>query len=239
MHTDIQTGLLALHGNRSEALAEAVLTWLRQRPLAPLEEEVILVQSAGMAEWLKMTLARDGGVCAAMRVELPARFMWRTYRQVLGRDQVPSQCATDKAPLTWRLMHLLPQWMHAPGFEAVAGFLQGDEPDRLYQLASRLADLFDQYQGPGVEPGSKSLAMGLILQDVSRTLTEQDADATVAAAVAAGHADVGIVMCWTGTGVSIAANKVAGVRAALCADAATVAGARRWNDANVLALGMR
>ena len=43
-------------------------------------------------------------------------------------------------------MHLLPQWMHAPGFEAVAGFLQGDEPDRLYQLASRLADLFDQYQ---------------------------------------------------------------------------------------------
>ena len=146
MRTDIQTGLLALHGNRSEALAEAVLTWLRQRPLAPLEEEVILVQSAGMAEWLKMTLARDGGVCAAMRVELPARFMWRTYRQVLGRDQVPSQCATDKAPLTWRLMHLLPQWMHAPGFEAVAGFLQGDEPDRLYQLASRLADLFDQYQ---------------------------------------------------------------------------------------------
>jgi exodeoxyribonuclease V gamma subunit len=146
MRTDIQTGLLALHGNRSEALAEAVLTWLRQRPLAPLEEEVILVQSAGMAEWLKMTLARDGGVCAAMRVELPARFMWRTYRQVLGRDQVPSQCATDKAPLTWRLMQLLPQWMGTPGFEPIAGFLQGDEPDRLYQLASRLADLFDQYQ---------------------------------------------------------------------------------------------
>lgn len=146
MQTDIQTGLLALHGNRSEALAEAVLMWLRQRPLAPLEEEVILVQSAGMAEWLKMTLARDGGVCAAMRVELPARFMWRTYRQVLGREQVPSQCATDKAPLTWRLMQLLPQWMNEPGFEPVAGFLQGDEPDRLYQLASRLADLFDQYQ---------------------------------------------------------------------------------------------
>ena len=146
MHPDIQTGLLALHGNRSEALAEALLAWLRQRPLAPLEEEVVLVQSAGMAEWLKMTLARDGGVCAAIRVELPARFMWRTYRQVLGRDQVPSQCATDKTPLTWRLMQLLPLWMHQPGFEAVAGFLKGDEPDRLYQLATRLADLFDQYQ---------------------------------------------------------------------------------------------
>lgn len=57
--------------------------------------------------------------------------------------------------------------------------------------------------------------------------------------VAAGRADVGIVCCWTGTGISIAANKVRGVRAALCGDAATAAGARRWNDANVLALSLR
>jgi len=58
-------------------------------------------------------------------------------------------------------------------------------------------------------------------------------------AVAGGRADVGIVCCWTGTGISIAANKVRGVRAALCADAETAAGARRWNDANVLALSLR
>jgi ribose 5-phosphate isomerase B len=57
--------------------------------------------------------------------------------------------------------------------------------------------------------------------------------------VAGGRADQGIVCCWTGTGASIAANKVAGVRAALCADAATADGARRWNDANVLALSLR
>lgn len=57
--------------------------------------------------------------------------------------------------------------------------------------------------------------------------------------VAGGRADQGIVCCWTGTGASIAANKVLGVRAALCADAATAAGARRWNDANVLALSLR
>nr|MDQ6911064.1 RpiB/LacA/LacB family sugar-phosphate isomerase [Actinomycetota bacterium] len=55
-------------------------------------------------------------------------------------------------------------------------------------------------------------------------------------AVANGEADRGIVCCWTGTGVSIAANKVQGVRAALCTDAETARGARRWNDANVLAL---
>src|SRR5881409_4056918 len=57
--------------------------------------------------------------------------------------------------------------------------------------------------------------------------------------VAAGRAQQGIVCCWTGTGASIAANKVPGVRAALCADAKTAAGARRWNDANVLALSLR
>lgn len=57
--------------------------------------------------------------------------------------------------------------------------------------------------------------------------------------VAEGRADQGVVCCWTGTGASIAANKVGGVRAALCDDAETARGARRWNDANVLALSLR
>ena len=57
--------------------------------------------------------------------------------------------------------------------------------------------------------------------------------------VASGRAERGVVCCWTGTGVSIAANKVPGVRAALCTDAETARGAREWNDANVLAIGLR
>jgi ribose 5-phosphate isomerase B len=61
----------------------------------------------------------------------------------------------------------------------------------------------------------------------------------VAAAVANGQCAYGVVCCWTGTGVSIAANKVPGVRAALCNDVETAAGARMWNDANVLALSLR
>jgi ribose 5-phosphate isomerase B len=56
--------------------------------------------------------------------------------------------------------------------------------------------------------------------------------------VAQGAVDQGVLCCWTGTGVSIAANKVSGVRAALCVDADTATGARRWNDANVLALSL-
>jgi ribose 5-phosphate isomerase B len=65
------------------------------------------------------------------------------------------------------------------------------------------------------------------------------ASEAVARDVAGGAAEQGIVCCWTGTGASIAANKVPGVRAALCGDAETARGARRWNDANVLALSLR
>jgi ribose 5-phosphate isomerase B len=57
--------------------------------------------------------------------------------------------------------------------------------------------------------------------------------------VAEGRAEQAVVCCWTGTGASIAANKVPGIRAALCLDGPTAAGARRWNDANVLALSLR
>lgn len=63
--------------------------------------------------------------------------------------------------------------------------------------------------------------------------------ADVARAVAEGQADEGIVCCWTGTGVSIAANKVSGIRAALVADAETARAARIFNHANVLALSLR
>ena len=61
----------------------------------------------------------------------------------------------------------------------------------------------------------------------------------VAEAVSEGNCDQGILFCWTGTGVSMAANKVPGIRAALCADAETARGARKWNDANILAMSLR
>jgi exodeoxyribonuclease V gamma subunit len=142
----ISPGFIALHSHRSEVLADTLTAWLRAHPLDPLESEVVLVQSNGMAEWIKIELARQGGVCAATRVELPSRFIWRTYRQVLGAHHVPPDSPLDKLPMTWRLMALLPGCLADPVFQPVAGFLRGDEPDRLLQLASRLADLFDQYQ---------------------------------------------------------------------------------------------
>jgi exodeoxyribonuclease V gamma subunit len=114
--------------------------------LQPLEEEVFLVQSNGVAEWLKMAQATYSGVCAAARFELPGRFLWRAYRQALGRDAVPAQSALDKLSMTWRLMELLPAVILRPGFEPLARFLADGAVARRLQLAERLADLYDQYQ---------------------------------------------------------------------------------------------
>jgi ribose 5-phosphate isomerase B len=93
--------------------------------------------------------------------------------------------------------------------------------------------IVDELRGRGHEP----IPHGA-LNDAER---DDWAWASEAAArdVAEGRADQAVVACWTGTGASIAANKVPGVRAALCGDAETARGARRWNDANVLALSLR
>ena len=73
----------------------------------------------------------------------------------------------------------------------------------------------------------------------SRTVPWRPASGRTGPGRARWRAAQAIVCCWTGTGASIAANKVPGIRAALCADAVSAAGARSWNDANVLALSLR
>src|SRR3982074_1428555 len=108
MPSTVPPGLIILHGNQLEQLRAAVFEWLRNNPLAPLEPEIVLVQSNGVAEWLKIALAEGIGGCAAPRVALPARFMWEAYRGMLGGERVPKRSPFDKGPLTWRLMRLLP-----------------------------------------------------------------------------------------------------------------------------------
>ncbi|MEF9949368.1 MAG: exodeoxyribonuclease V subunit gamma, partial [Comamonas sp.] len=141
-----QPGLIALHGNQTEALADTVMAWLAAHPLQALEPEIVLVQSNGMAEWFKMRMAEEQGVCAAAQVELPARFVWRSYRQILGKHEVPRESPLDKTPMIWRLMRLLPLCLEEAEFTPIANFLRPGEPQRLLQLAEKLADLFDQYQ---------------------------------------------------------------------------------------------
>ncbi|MGX1183659.1 exodeoxyribonuclease V gamma subunit [Pseudomonas sp. F-14 TE3623] len=153
--TSLSAGFMVVHGNRLDELRSLVVSWMRRYPLAPLENEIALVQSNGIAQWLKLALAEDPedddmggcGIAAAIDVQLPGSFMWQLYRMVLGRDEIPVKSLLDKAPLTWRLMRLLPQLINQPHFEPLQRFLTNDTDLRKrYQLAERLADLFDQYQ---------------------------------------------------------------------------------------------
>ncbi|UXH40714.1 exodeoxyribonuclease V subunit gamma [Pseudomonas promysalinigenes] len=153
--TSLQPGFMVVHGNRLDDLRSLVVSWMRRYPLAPLENEIALVQSNGIAQWLKLALAEDSrdddlggcGIAAAIDVQLPGSFMWQLYRKVLGREEIPEVSLLDKAPLTWRLMRLLPALIERPHFEPLRRFLTDDSDLRKrYQLAERLADLFDQYQ---------------------------------------------------------------------------------------------
>ena len=163
---DIAPGFIVIHGNQSETLRDLICDWMRAHPLAPLENEVILVQSNGIAQWLTLSLAADPvpvdagrpafdgcglGIAAAIDLQLPSRFIWQAYRAVLGEDQVPERSPFGKDLLTWRLMRLLPALVTRPQtqavFEPLRRFLEEDpQLRRLHQLAAQLADLFDQYQ---------------------------------------------------------------------------------------------
>lgn len=146
MSSNLSPGFLAIHGNQLEQLRSAVFGWLRNNPLEPLEEEIFLVQSNGVAEWLKIALAEEMGVCAATRITLPARFLWQAYRDMLGPQQVPYRSALDESALAWRLMRLLPGLLEREVFAPLRHFLSDRDPERRWQLAQRLADLFDEYQ---------------------------------------------------------------------------------------------
>ena len=146
---ELQSGFIVAHSNHLEELRELVVQWTKINPLYALENEHILVQSNGIAQWLKFALADDRGcgIAAGLQIGLPARFLWQVYRQVLGTETIAKSSPFDKAPLTWRLMRLLPKVVREPVFAPLQHFL-GDDPDlrKRYQLAERLADLYDQYQ---------------------------------------------------------------------------------------------
>ncbi|HSV59158.1 MAG TPA: exodeoxyribonuclease V subunit gamma [Variovorax sp.] len=143
---------MVVHGNHPEALRDLLVAWTQRHPLAPLEDECVLVQSNGVAQWLKLSLARDvgqggAGIAAALTTELPASFIWRAYRAVLGEQAVPAASPFDKSLLAWRLMRLLPELLAKEVFTPLRRFLEDDADLRKrHQLAERLADLFDQYQ---------------------------------------------------------------------------------------------
>ncbi|WP_445146703.1 exodeoxyribonuclease V subunit gamma [Dyella sp. Tek66A03] len=152
LESPIEPGLMVIHGNRMEDLRDLLTAWLARAPLRPLEDELMLVQSNGIAQWLKWALARPAGegglgISAAIDVQLPGRFLWAAYRSVLGREAVPTTSPFDKSRLAWRLLRLLPEHLPETDFAPLRDFLSDDPDERKrFQLAERVADLFDQYQ---------------------------------------------------------------------------------------------
>jgi exodeoxyribonuclease V gamma subunit len=150
----LAAGLLLIHGNHPEELRDLLVSWMRRHPLTPLESETILVQSSGMAQWLRLALAQDVGngtggcgIAAGLDLSLPSSFLWDAYRAVLGADEVPEESPFDEARLVWRLMRLLPQLLEQQAYGPLRRFLAEDADLRKrFQLAAALADLYDQYQ---------------------------------------------------------------------------------------------
>lgn len=144
--SDLTPGFIVAHGHRLEDLTDVAVTFTQTYPLAPLQQETVLVQSNGIAQWLKINLAQASGIAAMVDVTLPARFQWHAYRAVLGND-IPKTSPFDKDRLTWRIHRLLPKLIaDNKQFSPLAAYLHDDGNGRkLYQLSERLADLFDQY----------------------------------------------------------------------------------------------
>ncbi|MCK5893083.1 MAG: exodeoxyribonuclease V subunit gamma [Endozoicomonadaceae bacterium] len=131
--------------NRLDILKELLVELIRRQPLInPFIDEQILVQSPGMAQWLRLELASSLGIAAGMQFPLPASFIWQMFVQVL--DGIPERSAFNKEAMTWKIITLLPEHLERSTFASLKHYLIDDTTGlRRYQLAERIADMFDQY----------------------------------------------------------------------------------------------
>lgn len=109
----------------------------------PFATETILVQSIGMAQWLQLQIAEHTGISGNLKFPYPTRFLWEQYRLLL--TDLPKENLFERSAVVWRLMRLIPQHLHLPEFAPLAFYLNSADQLRLYQLAAKVADLFDQY----------------------------------------------------------------------------------------------
>lgn len=138
-----------IHANQMEQLRHLMVRIIKTSPLSPLENESVLVQSNGMAQWLKLALASEEGcrISAAVQFILPARFLWQVYRSACADTEIPRTSPYDKQRLQWRLIRLLAHLPETPCFAPLQRFLANDQDLRKRgQLAEQLAGLYDQYQ---------------------------------------------------------------------------------------------
>ncbi|WP_313701654.1 exodeoxyribonuclease V subunit gamma [Pantoea sp.] len=133
------------HSNQLDVLKILAAAVIKHDPLDdPFASEMVLVQSPGMAQWLQMELAQTFGIAANIEFPLPASFIWEMFVRVL--PDIPVESAFSKASMGWKLMHRLPVMLEHEEFTSLRHYLHDDGDKRkLFQLSSRVADLFDQY----------------------------------------------------------------------------------------------
>ena len=131
------------HSNNLEVQKDILLDRMNSTPLSdPFQREIILVQSPGMAQWLQLKIAEKQGTAANLGFPMPASFIWQQYADNL--PNVAQQSEFHKDAMTWRLMNLIKQADFRPLLQY---FHQAEDEaqQKLYQLARKIADLFDQY----------------------------------------------------------------------------------------------
>ncbi len=123
------------HSNQLDLLKELLVSRIRQAPLShPFDREQILVQSPGMAQWLKLELAKAFGIAANIDFPLPASFIWEMFTRVLA--DVPRQSPYNKGAMSWHLMTILPTLLGRPAFAPLAAYLGGSDGRRRSRCGS-------------------------------------------------------------------------------------------------------
>ncbi|EAT12608.1 exodeoxyribonuclease V subunit gamma [Bermanella marisrubri] len=137
--------------NRMEGLLGQLIKLVLQSDSSPLQPKTIVVENPGLAHWLKMQLAQTLGIAANIQFPMPSRFFWQLQRDLVSDSQEAWQTESifNKDPLTWFVFDVLSesQILQRPGFELLADYVKDsdDESLRLYQLSTRIADIYDQY----------------------------------------------------------------------------------------------
>ncbi|MDA7086669.1 exodeoxyribonuclease V subunit gamma [Pseudomonas sp. SA3-5] len=131
------------HAPDLETLGELATTLLAQPLREPFAPALVVVPSQGMGRWLTLELARKQGIAMQLEVQLPAKFVWDLSRLVLG--QLPEQSAFAPSTLAWRLYDWLCEPQNLAEAPRLAHYLEGGDERRRLSLASKIADVFDQY----------------------------------------------------------------------------------------------
>lgn len=136
--------LTIYHSNQLDLLKSLTAQLMKRQPLnAVFEEEVILVQSQGMGQWLQIQLAQELGISANIHYPFPTQFVWDIYR--VFYPELPKQNTFSADFMVWVIMAILPDLAKTPSFAALKHYFAPHDEQKCYQLASCVARLFDQY----------------------------------------------------------------------------------------------